>query len=317
MDLSDSRNLFEDAPRNKSHNDADNGGREDIIQDLFSPDERIREKYLRHRTNGEFWKGIQQGFDEALRSFRSAPRSKTRGNYISSLEKAAGRNKRFDYIAKTYWADDSSGLKLEFKRGDSIFHQPQFLSLYAKQGTLTHADVTSYPEFLLDNFGFELETIAREKLPTKTEYIKYVFGTKYDAKPFFLSLYNASKTDSRANLLGLQYRSIDAYLRLLGTKEIIADSTSFQRELNSQVEKIFVSWDTANQKFNVEQFTSADITLNGSVSLKAGNNGFNAVEFENLAGNKISALLRWKNGPCVLGPAWQISLKVGSPREGA
>jgi hypothetical protein len=78
-----------------------------------------------------------------------------------------------------------------------------------------------------------------------------------------------------------------------------------------------VSWDTPNQKFVVEQFSIDDITLKGSVVLKAGKNGLNAVEFENLAGNKISALLRWKNGPCVLGPAWQISLKVGSPRADA
>jgi hypothetical protein len=312
MSFSDNRELFESAPRDKAHNDADNGAREDIIRDLFSPDDKVRDSYFKHKVNGEFWKGIRKGFDDALKAFRSPPPSTVPGSYISSLEKAAGRAQRFDYLAKTLWADDSSGLKLEFKRGQSIFDQPQFLALYAKRGKVTHQDVLSYPEFLLDNFGGELEKIAKLKLPVQTEYLRHVFGTKYSAMPIFLSLYNASKSGSRTSLLDLQYRSIDSYLKFLSTKSNFTDSVAFQNELNSQLEKFFVSWDTSKQKFNVEQFTHDDITLKGKVSLKAGRNGLNVIEFENLAGNKIEALLRWKNGPCVLGPAWQISLKVGS-----
>jgi hypothetical protein len=312
MGLYDERVLFEAGPRKKAHNDEDNKKREDIIRDLFSPDEDVRRKYLAHPSNGSFWKSIRDGFDAALKGFRSPPKSEVPGPYIINLEKAAGRKQRFDYIAKTLWADDSSGLKLEFKRGHSIFDQPQFLSLYAKRGKVTHVDVVSYPEYLFENFDNELEKISGVKLPSQAEYLSNVFGTNYGSMPIFKALYDATKTGSRGALLDLQYRSINNYLKFLGTKENMIDTNAFQSELTSQREKLFVSWDTATQDFNVEQFTLDDITLKGSVSLKAGRNGLNVVEFENLAGNKIEALLRWKNGPCVLGPAWQIGLRASS-----
>jgi hypothetical protein len=312
MELYNSRSLFDEAPRSKAHNDEDNKKREDIIRDLFSPEKQIRDQYLDHSSNGHYWKSIRDGFDRALKTFRSPPASQVPGAYISTLEKAGGRNNRFDYLAKTLWADDSSGLKLEFKRGTSIFDQPQFLSLYAKRGTLTNADVASYPEFLFENFGSELEKISGVKMPAKDYYVKYVFGTKPKPNTIFQDLYNASKKGLREPLLNLQYRSINDYLVFLRNIKDFPTSDSFQAELTNQREKLFVSWDTSTQNFHVEQFSVDDMTVKGDASLKAGKNGFNVVEFENLAGNKIEALLRWRNGPCVLNPAWQIKLSVSS-----
>jgi len=312
MELYNSRSLFDGAPRSKAHNDEDNKKREDIIRDLFSPEKQIRDQYLDHSSNGQYWKSIRDGFDRALKTFRSPPASQVPGAYISTLEKAGGRKHRFDYLAKTFWADDSSGLKLEFKRGTSIFDQPQFLSLYAKRGTLTNEDVASYPEFLFENFGSELGKICGVKLPNKDQYLKYVFRTKPKPDTVFQDLYNSSKSELREALLSLQYKSTNDYLVFLRDSKALPTSDSFQTELTNQREKLFVSWDTSTQNFYVEQFSLDDITVKGDASLKSGRNGYNVVEFENLAGNKIEALLRWRNGPCVLNPAWQISLRASS-----
>lgn len=312
MSLENKPELFTSEPRAKKHNSEDNSGREDVLRDLFSPEPEVRAAYLENPVHGAFWRKIRSLFDQALKSFRNPPQQFQIGNYVERLEKKGGRNWRFDYLAHTNWAEEKSGLKLEFKRGQSIFEQPQFLQLYAKEGIVIRSGLMSYPEYLYENFGGDLESIANFKLPTKSIYLKYVCGTNYAADPFFESLYNAAKGSRLADLKKLQYKSIDEYLKFISKNDEFIDTSAFQSELSDQLEKLFVSWDTKNQKFVVESFTKEDITLTGTSLVRGGKNGLNKLVFENLAGNKIEALLRWKNNPCVLGPAWQISLKTSS-----
>ncbi len=312
MFLENKPELFTSQPRAKKHNNEDNSEREIILRDLFSPDPKVQAAYLENTIHGSFWRGVKSLFDQALKAFRNTPEQFDTGAYVETLEKKGGRKWRFDYLAHTNWVEDKSGLKLEFKRGQSIFEQPQFLQLYAKEGNVTRNGLTTYPEYFFDVFGKELESIAAVKLPTKSVYLKYVCGTNYKADPFFESLYRAAKGARKADLQKLQYKSIDEYLKLIGTLPEFVDASAFQSQLSDQLEKLFVSWDTKNQKFVVENFTKEDITLTGKILIRGGKNGLNTLVFENLAGNNIEALLRWKNNPCVLGPAWQISLKVSS-----
>ncbi len=305
-------NLFSGSPGPKSRNDRDNSTREQILGDLFSSAAPTQEVYLSHPKFGSFWATVRKKFDASLKAFQKPPVELVPGAYITKLEKKGGRNSRFDYLAWTNWAADSSGLKLEFKRGTSIFDQPQFLQLYAKSGILVRENLKSYPEFLYENFGERLAAIAGVKIPPITKYLQQVCGTSYSADPFFESLYRISKTSRVAELRKIQYESIDQYLHWISDQEHFADTKAFQAQLTSQLEKLFVSWDTKKQNFVVENFTADDVTLSGKVSFKGGKNGRNTVVFENAAGNNIEALLRWKNNPCVLGPAWQISLKTSS-----
>jgi hypothetical protein len=312
MSLENKPELFKSEPRAKKHNSIDNSERENVLRDLFSQDPGVQGAYLDNEDHGAFWKKVRSLFDQALRAFRNPPEDSLSGWYVESLEKKGGRKWRFDYLARTNWVDDKDGLKLEFKRGQSIFEQPQFLQLYAKPGIITRKNLISYPEYLYENFGNKLATIASSNLPSKSTYLKFVCGTNYSSDPFFESLYKSAKGAGLGELKKLQYVSIDQYLKFVSQQVDFVDSSAFQDQLSEQLEKLFVSWDTKNQKFVVENFSKEDITLTGSVSLKGGKNGLNALVFENMAGNKIEALLRWKNNPCVLGPAWQISLKVSS-----
>lgn len=304
--------LFSDEPREKKHNNLDNAEREDILQHLFSLDNDIQSEYLSSSKNAAFWRSIKTKFDTSLKAFRGPPPNEVPGDYILNLEKKAGRNWRFDYLARTNWAEDKSGLKLEFKRGKSIFDQPQFLQLYAKSGIVIRKDLLSYPEYLYEFYGDKLAAISNLTLPPKALYLKYVFGTNYKAASFFEALYMESKGPKLAALRRVQYESIDKYLEWVSGHDQFVDTSALQVELAGQLEKLFVSWDTKNQKFVIENFSYDDITLSGVTRIKSGRNGRNVIVLENLAGNEIEALLRWKNNPCVLGPAWQISLKVSA-----
>jgi hypothetical protein len=78
----------------------------------------------------------------------------------------------------------------------------------------------------------------------------------------------------------------------------------------NQVNKFFVSWSYETMSANVENFSEQDMKIKSEFELKLNsNNQYNSLVFNNLNGNRIEALLRWKNHACILGPAWQVKLQ--------
>ncbi len=72
-----------------------------------------------------------------------------------------------------------------------------------------------------------------------------------------------------------------------------------------------MSWDESQETFIAEEFTRDAMTVASGPTFKRRPSGLrSAVVMTNRAGHAIEALLRWKNDNCLLGPAWQVSLRA-------
>jgi len=140
-------------------------------------------------------------------------------------------------------------------------------------------------------------------------YLSRVYGTSFNEIPFSELKTFVSKASNREKLLDLQHRSIDTYLAGLVQDKSKIDFVKLQERLYGQLEKVFLSWNPVAFEFSWESFSEPSLKLTGEVKAKAGRGGhLNTVVLPTSTRQEIHMLLRWKNNPCVKGPAWQIKL---------
>lgn len=305
MDLSQNVEVFTEKTSNKNKNDERNKTREKIIEALFSNNSEDQSLYLDQSSNRDFWQSIKTKFESAIAGYIKES-SGLQDFKLSHLVRKGGRNHNYDFFAPGVISGEESGIKIEFKKGSTIFDQPEFLSLWAKNGTLVNSSFGDYPTYFYDNYIDELVQIVGEKAPSKSLYLQDIFNTNY---VHFFGSAKSVYEEKRKQFLALQYRSIDSFLCFIRDSHEAIDFDQIQNRLTEQLEKYFVSWDASSMDFKVEQFHVKDVTLDRTAKFSGGKNGLNTISLKNQAGNDVNALLRWKNHACVVGPAWQISLK--------
>lgn len=300
--------------RGREVSGATNDDRELAIELLLSSDLSKRDLLLRHRVHGAEWSVIQGKFTSAIKKFMA------KGGYgveatigdLVSVTRQGGRSKNYDFDGSFLCGSGSKQqIRIELKRGDSIYDQPQFLQLYAKAGDMVTGSIEPYSAWFFDNYISEVATLADETAPTRSEYLNKCFGTDYEVFNHTKALYRLDVRGSSVNkrLQTLAFTSIDKYLAKLESDHSLVDLKSIQTRLNAQLGKLFVSWRPDAQDFAVEVFRKESMALTSSISTKKRSSGQRScLVITNQAGQPIQALLRWKNHNCLLGPAWQISL---------
>jgi len=305
---------FAAVARGREVSGATNDDRESAIEILMSDDSSKRDLLLRHPVHGAEWSVIQGKFSSAIKTFMA------KGGYgvpattgdLVSVTRQGGRSKNYDFDG-SFLCDSGSQqkLRIELKRGDSIYDQPQFLQLYAKAGDMVTGSVDPYSAWFFDNYISDVATLAGVSAPTRSEYLMKCFGTDYEVFAHTKLLYRLDVPGSSVNerLQTLAFTSIDKYLAKLESDHSLVDLKSIQARLDAQLGKLFVSWSPDSQDFAVEVFSKESMALTSSISTKKRSNGQRScLVITNQAGQPIQALLRWKNHNCLLGPAWQISL---------
>jgi hypothetical protein len=309
-----SLDAFSSSTQDRGESGATNDARETAIEMLFSKDHSERALLTGHPVNGARWQAIQTKFQRALTTFMATGGHGVPvavGN-LSSVKRQGGRTRNYDFDGEFLCANGSVlTLKIELKRGESIYDQPQFLQLYAKHGDMVTFAIEPYGSWFYDNYMSAVALLAGVASPTKTEYLAKCFGTNYDVFEHTKVLYRLDVGGSAMNkkLKALAFKSIDGYLSSLERNPALVDLDAIQRRLDAQLGKLFVSWDPVQQDFVVEVFSKASMTLSGHISFKKRPDGQRScLVVKNMASQPIQALLRWKNHNCLLGPAWQISL---------
>lgn len=307
---------FGSAIRGRSTNDAMNSDRELAIEMLFSADSDVRDSLIKVSPDRVEWKRIRSEFEDAIERFMlvGGPGVSPQKGSLSRVKRLGGRNRNFDFEGSF---QSSSGvvanLKIELKRGESIYDQPQFLQLYARDGNMVSQDASSYAEWFYDHHLVAVSRLAGTSLPSKQDYLRKCYGTDYEVFPHTKVLYGRLEAKDGRVTKGLKeiaFTSIDSYLAMLEQTPSLVDMASIQERLSQQLGKLFVSWDSNRREFAVEVFSQDAMTLTGKISFKRRPSGERScLVVTNRANHPIEALLRWKNRSCLLGPAWQISLK--------
>lgn len=309
-------NAFSTRTNGRGESGALNDEREKAIELLLSRDASERKLLIGNPRDGAQWLKIKSKLENAVSLFvangaHGVPKSIGK---LVSVERRGGRSHNYDFDGHFVCENgDQIGLKLELKRGESIYDQPQFLQLYAKEGDMVALAFEPYSSWFYDNYIADVVALAGVVAPRKSDYLAGCFGTNYEVFAHTEVLYQLDVRGSTTNskLQELAFKSIDEYLSELETSPEHVDMESIQRRLNDQLGKLFVSWDPARQDFVIEVFSKQSMTLTGEILFKKRRNGQrSSLVVMNAASQPINALLRWKNHNCLLGPAWQISLSA-------
>ena len=299
----------------RGDNDFQNSDRERAIELLFSPDSDKQDLLLEKSSDRNGWRVIRSAFSESIERYVSegGPGIPPQHGNLVHVERMGGRSRNYDFNG--YFKTDTGSIskfKIELKRGASIYDQPQFLQLYALEGNLVTSDLPSYLSFFYDNYLPDVVEIAGSPIPSKTEYVKKCVGTNYKVFPHTETLYNLDQKDSIVNkhLQKIAFDSIDAYLRQIENRPEAVDLKTIQDRMDDQIGKLFVSWNPNTSSFFVEMFSVESMKIKAGISFKKRKSGLrSSLVLNNTSGNEIQCLLRWKNHNCLLGPAWQISLR--------
>jgi hypothetical protein len=303
---------FLEVPALRETNDRLNKLREEFVVAVLNADGKAREQMRRQLTERNGFDRLVIEVDNALHTLR-AVESSAIDPVVIQAEPRGGRTHNYDFLLSMDTKRGKINVKVELKRGTSIFDQPQFLSLYVNSPGVTSKTTATYAEFFYDKYFVELREKTKCPATTRDDYLRSVFGTAYDSSPFRELYEFAKKNDqARSTLSELQHRSIDEYLRQLIRKPQNIDLDALQDRLNLQLEKVFLCWDGRDESFKWERFNRREITLAGTVSAKSRPNGqLSTVVLPTMTNQEIHMLLRWKNNPCVKGPAWQVRLTRG------
>ena len=305
--------LFENKADDRALNDANNKAREAAVDFLMGSDQAASQKFTNDPQVGDRWKIVESSLREALKSIPESHTGETDLEF-SHVKHRGGRSKNFDFdsVYRHKVSLQPNTKSVEFKFGNSIYDQPQFLSIYATPAYFITSESQSFAEFFYDNYGSSLATLANTKLPERGFYLSKIFGTSRSAHPFFTNLHN-HKTANDSNkeaLKNISDNAIEGYLKTFESGDNSLDYAAINALFKNQVNKFFISWSSESMSANVENFSDKDMTIKTEFALKKNSNGqYNSLVFTNLNSNKIEALLRWKNHACILGPAWQVKLQ--------
>jgi hypothetical protein len=296
----------------REFNDATNKKREEFVALVVAASEATRAQYRGLVSETRTFDSVVRSLDGAIAQMGQIDPD-LKGFGPTHVDSKGGMGNNYDFLLRLSDGSQVRHVKIELKKGQSIFKQPQFLSLYVKAPGVVRATEQIYSEYFYDNYFKQLQKITRCPAIGRHDYLRAVYGTTY-LEPTFQHLYRFVKSSkaNRSTLSQLQHESIDAYLRRLLAGPSAVDFEGLQRRLFEQVEKWFLSWDPTVETFKWERFEVSQLTLSGKVQKKTRTNGqISSLCMPTLTGQEVQMLLRWKNNPCVKGPAWQVRLTEG------
>jgi hypothetical protein len=299
--------LFTSGPRPKEFNDEDNKKREEILATLLDADVDTRNSLLVDAPDAAYWKTLRKKLVDTIAPVLATQNGVSKSSEVFA-ERKGGRGQNYDILAFFgSLKNETSGLKIEFKRGKSIYDHPQILSMYATEDFLINKTTESYPSFFYANFISKVEKILGVNKPAAKTYLTKVFQSSPAVDPFFEAGYAYAKRGGASTLQDIADDSIDSYFAYLRKLPSFLDLSQIQSKLDVQTEKTFLSWDYKTQSFIVETIPQGSLKVTGSPRFKASRKSkIHTLVLDTQSGAEVHALLRWKNHPCVQGPAFQI-----------
>lgn len=276
------------------------------LESLLPAHLRESERYLRVKTR-------------LREAFEGLGKAAGRTGGIVGFTHQGGRRRNYDF-GISFGDDPENPLLLELKYGQSIFDQPQILSLYVNAPELQGTKGVNYAHYFYDE-GYVHQLCERigVEVPERVDYLVEVFGTSGDTSPF-AQLKEARADDAlRLWMDDVSHRSIDSYLT-----EVEADLPGFldiqglSRRIYEQVEKYFLSISPVGGPYTIERIEAAHLAASGETAFKLRPDGRRSsllIFME--SGAVAAALLRWKNHNVVQGPAWQIGISPPSALNGS
>lgn len=280
----------------KSENDIYNNIRENIINIFlknYSSDLKLTEKP----------KILFNNFCNTLKNYGI--------KNITSVKHIGGRN-NYDFEIEYQDINDFiHNTKLEFKNGSlSINSLPQFFQIYTKN---IYYSFIKYPyhEFFYRNYLDKILDHLKTKniIIDKPDYDTYIRGindttssSKFTSNLSFHQKLYKSYSSYKSYYKKIMNDSIKEYLKKYGTYEFLELNILTNLLIDKQKNKKFLM--TKYNKFFIQDINNY---LNITSFKEIKNN--NTLVFNSINNTEIHCLLRWKNGMCCRGPAWQISLK--------
>ena len=294
----------------KALNDRDNKSREKVVAVLINSSEAELDSLRRQIRDRELLNELITALHVSITELSNLVQLHFEPENVNAIPKGGrGNNHDFDLVINVSGSELT--LAVELKKGISLFDQPQFLSLYVNTSAILIDSVKNYAEFFYDENFNKLQKYSGCAQVEKVDYLAGVFGTTYENAPFS-QLYELVKSSDLAKdwFKELQYSSVDRYIQyLLSHSPHPINWASLQERLFQQLPKFFLSWNSEGKTFKWEQFEKDELTLNGEVATKKKTSGqLTSIVLPTETGQRLEMLLRWKNNPCVKGPAWQIKL---------
>ena len=214
MSRTPSLSAFGKFVQGRDNNNSLNSDREAAIELLFSPDPEKRDLLLKESPDSAEWQRISSAFRKSIKEFVSngGPGFPATAGELSHVVRLGGRNHNYDFQGHFEMLSGSIlELKIELKRGDSIYDQPEFLQLYAKDGDLIADNFPSYAGWFYDHHLPSVTFLAGTQIPSKTDYLSKCFGTNYGTFPHTKILYDLDVPGSttKEQLKTIAFNSID------------------------------------------------------------------------------------------------------------
>lgn len=294
----------------KTANGSSNDLREKFIAAVLTTEEEALEGIRSRLREKDLFDDVRSALTSAIDDLISVD-SEIAGHAFSSAVRRGGMTNNHDLDFLFVDGDEKVTLHVELKRGESIYDQPQFLSLYVSNREILREHVDNYAEFFFDHYFSRLQALTGCPTVAKSVYMAKVFSPSYSESPFdhLYGFVKASATN-RSKMAELQHESIHSYLSHLMTLDTFGvNLPALQNRMYQQLPKRFLSWDPSARTFVWERFDRDGLTLTTKFStLSKKSSQLTTVVIHTKTGQKLQMLLRWKNNPCVKGPAWQIRL---------
>ena len=277
----------------RAKNDINNKLRETILGEILT----LSNNYLEDPIYGSQWQHLQHQWKTSIETLSVMQYDRI------EIEPKGGRGYYYDFLVRYFKTHSDSEVlmdekKIEFKHHcHTLDRLPQFLSLPTKCGFFPK----DYAEYYYENYlkrYMQLDPSLTE-MPSKEDYLKYVYTTQYDRLPLFRQMYDHESTNKKEKHK-LVNESIKMYLQ---TYIETIDLETIQTKIKeSQMYKHYFLWDL--HQFHIDEFKEHDFANLTFIEIKNNN-----VIVLKTSTSIFHLLLRWRNHKGILMPAWQISLK--------
>lgn len=246
--------------------------------------------------------------EEHITLFKCLCDTQPEGALVKNVMKKGGRGNNHDLVIEYTLHNISSHVHLEIKGGNTcskIEDCPQVLSLAEKDDAFQTPD-KSYAEYFYDNylqvFNRSFKEPFGEELPTRDEYIKFVYSSDCKKHPWFEYAKYRSPTKSPASKL-VDVSIKEFLVTHLGKFDIMK---IIERVRSTQLGKLFLLQNKRTRTWSQDRFNESDfIIADTPPTVHIKNNNSLVI---NLRNSIIICLLRWKNRKGVLYPAYQIKV---------
>ena len=282
--------------KNRHDNDINNKKREAIIGCIIN--DKLPNDYYKKSFR---WTNLKKAIDLYIKKLCEYKNIKDL-NKISCIHKA-GRTNHYDF---KILINDSIDFNIEFKfNANCLNDTPQFVSPMKPSQYLTY----SYEEFYYDNYFKKIVKDYNLDLPNKEEYLKEIHSIKPKClithqKKYYCGCKKSSKYSGCNNDIefyeSMKKISKDSIHDFIYKYDLNIDKLTHYI-LNTQKDKFYMLYKNDNinlETINQDNYKITEIIKEPKLSrfIAKTNNG-----------NKLTILLRWKNGNGIAFPSFQIS----------